>query len=127
MSATTTAGNSEAAQAADPFVGKTGISEENYVDYVLCQADSERDGVEILADAIDEYGVWYTADGVFIADKNEVWYMEILSGSQYCAVKMPEDKAALIPNCLVLGDIDVTDENVIASEGIISKAKEGNI
>lgn len=127
MSATTTAGNSEAAQAADPFVGKAGISEENYVDYVLCQADSARDGVEILANAIDECGVWYTADGVFIADKDEVWYMEILSGHEYCAVKMPDDKAALIPNCLVLGDIDVTDQDVIASDGIISKAKEGGI
>lgn len=127
MSATTTAGNSEAAQAADPFVGKAGISEENYVDYVLCQADSARDGVEILANAIDECGVWYTADGVFIADKDEVWYMEILSGHEYCAVKMPDDKVALIPNCLVLGDIDVTDQDVIASDGIISKAKEGGI
>lgn len=127
MSATTTAGNSEAAQAADPFVGKAGISEENYVDYVLCQADSARDGVEILANAIDKCGVWYTADGVFIADKDEVWYMEILSGHEYCAVKMPDDKAALIPNCLVLGDIDVTDQDVIASDGIISKAKEGGI
>lgn len=127
MSATTTAGNSEAAQAADPFVGKAGISEENYVDYVLCQADNARDGVEILANAIDKCGVWYTADGVFIADKDEVWYMEILSGHEYCAVKMPDDKAALIPNCLVLGDIDVTDQDVIASDGIISKAKEGDI
>lgn len=127
MSATTTAGNSAEAEAADPFVGKTGISEENYVDYVLCQASTAKEGVEILAKAIDDHGVWYAADGVFIADKNEVWYMEILSGHQYCAMKMPDDKAAIIPNCLVLGDIDVTDSNVIASQGIISKAKAAGI
>lgn len=128
MSATTTAGNSEAAQAADPFVGKAGISEENYVDYVLCQADSARDGVEILANAIDECGVWYTADGVFIADKDEVWYMEILSGSQYCAIKMPSDKAALIPNCLVIGDVDLDDtENVFASDEVKTLAVEKGI
>lgn len=128
MSATTTAGNSAEAKKADPFVGNsTGISEENYVDYVLCQASNAREGVEILADAIDKNGVWKAADGVFIADKNEVWYFEILSGHQYCAIKMPEDKAAIIPNCLVLGDIDVTDNNVITSKNIIIKAKEGNI
>lgn len=128
MSATTTAGNSEAAEAADPFVGNsTGISEENYVDYVLCQASSAEEGVRILAEAIDKYGVWYTADGVFISDNKEVWYMEILSGHQYCAIKMPEDKAAIIPNCLVLGDIDVTDNDVIASDDIISTAVEGEI
>lgn len=128
MSATTTAGNSEEAEAADPFVGNsTGISEENYVDYVLCQASSAEEGVRILAEAIDKYGVWYTADGVFISDNKEVWYMEILSGHQYCAIKMPEDKAAIIPNCLVLGDIDVTDNDVIASDDIISTAVEGEI
>lgn len=139
MSATTTAGNSSEAEEADPFVDKapdegypdpdeiTAVSEENYVDYVLCQASTAKQGVEILANAIEEKGVSYTADGVFIADNNEVWYMEILSGSQYCAVKMPDDKAAIIPNCLVLGDIDVTDDDVIASEDIIAKAKEGEI
>ena len=120
MSATTTAGNSEEAEAADPFVGKTGISEENYVDYVLCQAKTAREGVKILANAIDKCGVWYSADGVFISDQNEVWYMEILSGHQYCAIKMPKDKAAIIPNCLVIGDIDITDANKADSDLIVS-------
>ena len=128
MSATTTAGNSEEAEAADPFVGETGISEENYVDYVLCQAKTAREGVEILANAIDECGVWYSADGVFISDQNEVWYMEILSGYQYCAIKMPDDKAAIIPNCLVIGDVDLDDEqNVIASAGVKTLAESKGI
>lgn len=129
MSATTTAGNSEAAEAADPFVGNsTGISEENYVDYVLCQASSAKEGVRILAEAIDKYGVWYTADGVFISDNKEVWYMEILSGHQYCAIKMPEDKAAIIPNCLVIGDVDLDDkDNVIASAGVKTLAESKGI
>lgn len=128
MSATTTAGNSEEAEAADPFVGKTGISEENYVDYVLCQASSAEEGVKILAETIDKYGVWYTADGVFISDNKEVWYMEILSGHQYCAIKMPEDKAAIIPNCLVIGDVDLDDKNnVIASAGVKTLAESKGI
>lgn len=128
MSATTTAGNSEEAEAADPFVGETGISEENYVDYVLCQAETAREGVKILANAIDKCGVWYSADGVFISDQNEVWYMEILSGHQYCAIKMPDDKAAIIPNCLVIGDVDLDDEqNVIASAGVKTLAESKGI
>lgn len=129
MSATTTAGNNKAAQAADPFVKNgTGISEENYVDFVLCQAESAKDGVEILGKAITDIGVDYTADGVFIADKNEVWFFEILSGHHYCAVKMPSNKAALIPNCLVLGDVDLDDkDNVISSAGLVDMAKEKEI
>lgn len=97
------------------------------MDYVLCQASNAREGVEILADAIDKNGVWKAADGVFIADKNEVWYFEILSGHQYCAIKMPEDKAAIIPNCLVIGDVDLDDkENVYASDEVktLAEAKE---
>lgn len=126
MSATTTAdSNGEAiADDVDPFVD-TGISEENYVDYVLCQASTAREGVEILAEAIDEYGVWYSTDGLFIGDKNEVWYMETLSGHQYCAIKMPSDKAAIIPNCLVIGDVNLDDkENVIASKDVKNMAVE---
>ena len=123
MSATTTAGNSQAAKTADPFI-KTGISEHNYVDFVLCQASTAREAVEIIADTIDKYGT-RTSDGLFVADKDEVWYMETLSGHQYCAIKMPSDKAAIIPNCLVIGDVDINDtENVIASPGLISLPQE---
>lgn len=126
MSATTTASCTDEAEQADPFVDG-GISEENYVDYVLCQADSARDGVEILAKAIDDCGVWYTADGIFIADKNEVWFFEVLAGHQYCAIKMPKDKAALIPNCLVIGDVDLDSPDVIHSEGVVTVAQAKGI
>lgn len=128
MSATTTAdSNGKAtAEGVDPFVN-TGLSEENYVDYVLCQASTAREGVEILAKAIDTYGVWKDTDGMFIGDKDEVWYMETLSGHQYCAIKMPSDKAAIIPNCLVIGDVDLEDtENVIASKNV-KKLAEDNV
>ena len=127
MSATTTAdSNGKAtAEGVDKFVGNTGLSEENYVDYVLCQASTAREGVEILAKAIDTYGVWKDTDGMFIGDKDEVWYMETLSGHQYCAIKMPSDKAAIIPNCLVIGDVDLDDtENVIASENVKKLAED---
>lgn len=126
MSATTTAYCGEHVEKAEPFAGSTGISEENYVDYVLCQASSAKDGVEILAKAIDDYGVWYTADGVFIADNTEVWYFEILSNHQYCAIKMPKDKAAIIPNTLVIGDVDLDSPDVYASKDIVKLAKDNN-
>lgn len=124
MSATTTAGNSQYVKDVDPFNKKTGISEENYVDYVLCQATSAREAVELLVNTIDTYGAG-ASDGIFIGDKNEVWYMEVVSGHECCAVKMPSDKAAIIPNCLVLGDVDIDDkENVIVSDGIIDLARD---
>ncbi len=129
MSATTTAITRQKSgpKEADPFTGNGGLCEEIYTDYVLCQADSARDGVEILAAALDVYGVDYAADGIFIADENEVWYMETVSGHQYCAIKMPSDKAAIIPTRLMIGDVDVDDtENVIASAGLVSLAEEND-
>ena len=64
-------------------------------------------------------------NGLFIADKNEVWYFEMLLGHNYCAIKMPSNKAAVIPNCLVIGDVDLSDkENVIASPNLVKIAKD---
>ena len=62
---------------------------------------------------------------IMISDPNEAWYMEIVSGHQYAAIKLPEDQVAAIPNMMLLGTVDVTDtENVIASEGLVSLAEE---
>ena len=131
MSATTSASVAEEVEKADPYIdayetkqGEGGITEENLTDYVLCQASSARDGVEILAKAIDKVGAG-EGNGLFIADKNEVWYFEILTGHNYCAIKMPSNKAAVIPNCFVIGDVNTKDtENVIASENLVNFAKK---
>ena len=45
--------------------------------------------------------------------------MEILSGHQYVAVKVPEDKYAVFANTYYLGHVDLNDkENVIASKDV---------
>lgn len=49
----------------------------------------------------------------------------MLLGHNYCAIKMPSNKAAVIPNCLVIGDVDLSDkENVIASPNLVKIAKD---
>ena len=51
--------------------------------------------------------------------------MEILSGHQYVAVKVPEDKYAVFANTYYLGHVDLNDkENVIASKDVEKVAKE---
>lgn len=123
MSATTSASAAKSIRQYDPYVKNTGITEENLTDYILCQASTAREGVEILADVMDTIGAG-EGNGLFIADKNEVWYFEMLLGHNYCAIKMPSNKAAVIPNCLVIGDVDLSDkENVIASPNLVKVAK----
>lgn len=106
---------------ADPFV-KTGLHELSCNDIILSQATSARHGIEIIAEIIDNYG---SGEGniIMTADKNEAWYMEIYTGHQYVAIKLPDDKAAVIPNAYMLGEVDITSPDVIASEDIIKLAK----
>ena len=130
-SATTSSSVAQTVRKADPYIdaydtAEGGITEENLADYVLCQASTAREGVEILASAVDKYGAG-EGNGLFIADKNEVWYVELLTGHNYCAIKMPSNKAAVIPNCFVIGDVNTKDtENVIASKNLINFAKDNN-
>ena len=56
---------------------------------------------------------------VTIADKEGIWYMEILSGHQYVAILFPEDRYAVFPNTFFLGHVDFSDkERTIASKDV---------
>lgn len=123
MSATESASPVQAIKNTDPFI-QSGITESSMVSAVLPCIKTAREGVEFLANIVDTYGAG-EGNTLMIADKDECWYMEILSGHQYAAIKMPDDKAAIMPNCFMIQTIDVTDtENVIASDGLISTAEE---
>ncbi|MBS8113076.1 C69 family dipeptidase [Streptococcus suis] len=124
MTATVTAIPNKKVLAVDPLVTAGGLGEAILIDYVLPRVTSAREGIELIAKTIDEKG---SAEGniVIIADKNEVWYMEILSGHQYVAIKFPEDKYAIFANTYYLGHVDFTDtENVIASAKVEEVAKQ---
>lgn len=119
MSATVSTSYNQRARAADPLVD-TGICEISLNSVVLMMAESARDGVEKLAKIIDTYGSG-ECNSFTISDANEVWDFETLSGHQYVAFKMPDDKVSVNPNMVVMNEIDVSDtENVIASDGLIS-------
>ncbi|MGQ7328974.1 C69 family dipeptidase [Streptococcus suis] len=126
MTATVTAIPNAKVLAVDPLVEAGGLGEPILIDYVLPRVTSAREGVELIAKTINEKG---SAEGniVIIADKNEVWYMEILSGHQYVAIKFPEDKYAIFANTYYLGHVDFTDtENVIASAKVEEVAKQAD-
>ena len=80
-------------------------------------------GVELLLDIYENYGCVY-ASGVFICDKDEVWYIENCSGTQYVAIKLNDNMIFLEPNMAVIGRVDLDDENVIASKDLIAVAKK---
>lgn len=123
MTATVSASPNKQVLATDPLKAD-GLPEAAMLDVILPRVKTAREGVELLAKVIEEKG---SAEGniVVFTDQNETWYMEILSGHQYVAVKVPEDKYAVFANTYYLGHVDLTDtENVIASKDVEKVAKE---
>ncbi len=123
MSATVSTNYNNDAQNADRLV-RTGLREISMTSLVLGGAATAREGVELLAAIIDVYGAG-ECNSIMLSDANETWYMEIVSGHQYAAIKMPLDKVSVQPNIMLLGVIDVTDtENVIVSENLVKLAQD---
>ena len=123
MTATVTAIPNKKVLSKDPLK-ENGLPEAAMLDVILPRVKTAREGVELLAKVIEEKG---SAEGnvVVFADQNETWYMELLSGHQYVAVKVPEDKYAVFANTYYLGHVDLNDtENVIASKDVEKVAKE---
>lgn len=106
-------------KAVDPLV-KDGLREAHIVTLVLESCKTAKEGVELLMEVIDAKG---TAEGniIMLVDDEEVWYMETVSGHQYVAVKLPSDVVSVMPNSMMLDNIDFyAAEDIIISEELIS-------
>lgn len=106
----------------DKIDGKVGIEESDIPTVILSEAASAREGVDLLLRIYDEYGSYY-GSGLFIADQNEIWYIENTTGTQYIALKLHDDLVFLEPNMAIIGRVDLDDPNIIASERLIEVAK----
>lgn len=125
MTATTSATPHDKILAIDPLV-KNGLAEAALVDLVLPRVKSAREGIELVAKVLDEKG---SAEGniIVIADKNELWYMEILSGHQYAAIKYPDDKYSIYPNTFFMGNpYELGKGNYIVSKDLENVARKAN-
>lgn len=125
ISATVSAKANKAIQKVDPYV-KKGLAESIMTTVVLPHVKTAREGVELIAEIVKKQGA---AEGniVTIADKTGVWYMEILSGHQYVAIKYPDDKYSVFPNTFFLGNVNFNDKkNVIASENVEKVARDAH-
>jgi len=122
ISATVTAFANEKALKADPYV-EEGISEGSISLILGSGCKSAKEAVELLCSIVDEYG---SADSniIFIADQKEAWYVELYTGHQYAAIKMPEDKASVVCNQFMIGSFDIKDKNVYYSKDLINLAKK---
>lgn len=120
---TITAYNCNEVKAADPSVSD-GISEETIHQVLAPVCKTAREAVELLAHVIDIKGA-AGCEILMVADQNETWYMEIYSGHQYCAIRLPEDMVAVFGNEFMLDTVDSKDKSgVICSRNLFSLPKK---
>lgn len=105
----------------DPFVD-AGLREAVLPAAISCSVKTAKEGVERLTSIVDKYG---SAEGniVMIGDQKEAWIVEIYSGHQWCAQKMPADKVAVFGNEFMIGYVDPADtENAMYSKDLFTLA-----
>ena len=109
-----TAFSNKAAMKADPWV-QVGLTEFTANQLVIATSQTAREAVQNLADLVDEYGSSET-NIALIADQEEAWYMEIYTGHQYAAVKLPADQVSVFGNEFSLEYLSDYEESVVSAD-----------
>ena len=109
-----TAFSNSNALTADPLI-EHGISEFTVDDLVTCQSATAREAVEVLLRLIDEYGS-SEVNIALIADQTEAWYIEMYTGHQYAAVKLPADKVCAFGNEFSLEYLSDYEDSIVSDE-----------
>ncbi len=112
--------------AVDPFT-PDGLRQAYLPNTVAPFAKTAREAILMLAEVIAEKG---NAEShiIQIADANEAWVMELLSGHQWAAAKVPDDQFIIIANAHILGCVDENDpDHYLCSEGLFSVPKAAGL
>lgn len=94
-----------------------GLDEDCMVNVVLPYIDSARGGVKRLGALIAKYGS-AAGNSVLFSDKDEIWYMEIVTGHHWVAQRIPDDAYAIAANRVSIQEVDFTSDDFMWSAGI---------
>jgi len=112
MTMSVTAFSNKAAKEADPWV-PDGITEFTMNQLVITSSRTAKEAVRRLAQLIDQFGSSETNIALII-DQDEAWYVEMYTGHQYAAVKLPDDKVAVFGNEFSLEYLSDYSEHVVS-------------
>jgi len=127
ISATETIFNGDKALKADPYLEKTGLTEDSITTVVFPYATSAKEGVRILGAIIEKEGAG-EGFGVAFSDKNEAWYLETASGHHWVAARIPDDSVFFSANQGRMQRIDLSDPmNFLASPGLMEFAVKNGL
>ncbi len=122
VSATETLVEKSDVTAVDPFNKESGIEEAEIPTILLSEASTAREAMTSLISILASDGA-QGGGSTLVADAEEAWYIENLSGRQYIAVRLNAGLLFVCPNISVIGLVDLNDtENIVASDGLIETA-----
>ena len=97
----------------------------------LMRCDNARDAVKLMGRTAERYGYCDGGECLTVADKNEVWFFEIIgcgrgkTGAVWVARRVPDGEVAVSANIPRIGTVDRKDKaNFMASDNVESVALE---
>ncbi len=96
----------------------------------LERAKTAREAIKIMTDLVEKYGYASSGESFSIADKNEVWVLEMIAkgaekGAVWIAVRIPDNAISGHANEPRIRQIDLKDkENVIYAKDMITFARK---
>ena len=114
------------------LVDTTGIIDYGSLMFLALQrAKTAREAIQVMGDLMAEYGYYSLGESFSIADKNEVWIMDLIgkgpgnSGAVWVARRIPDGYVSAHANQARITTFPLDDpENCIYAEDVISFARE---
>lgn len=110
--------------------GNSIIDYGSLIQIALERSKTAREAIKMMTDLVDKYGYASSGESFSIADKNEVWVMEMIGkgaekGAVWVAVRIPDDAISGHANEPRIRKVDFKDkENVMHSKDVISFARK---
>ncbi len=90
-----------------------------------------RDALKLIGELVKQYGYGDSGECITIADKKEVWQLEIMGGgpgepgSVWAAARIPDDQVGVSANIPRIGEINLKDpDHFMASDNVYSLAEK---
>ena len=96
----------------------------------LMRCDNARDAIQLIGKLVKEYGYGDGGECITIADKNEVWQMEILGegpdkiGGVWAAKRIPDDEVGVSANIARIGKLERKSKDFYCSDNCEAVAKK---
>ena len=116
----------------EELVDTTGNSVIDYgslIQIALERATNARDAIKVMTDLVEKYGYASSGESFSVADKNEVWVLEMIGkgaekGAVWVAVRIPDDAISGHANEPRIRKVDFKDKkHVMHSPDVISFAR----